>query len=205
MSCLQCPPGKYQTGLGSPDENYCIDCEAGKFQSLSGAFICTLCDAGKFSSAINVSSSLQCQSCSANFFSAAGSASCSADCPAGSFPGNAMQCEKCDSGKYLSYRGGKNRSECHLCSPGTYSTAVGVSSGNCILCASGKYQTGLGLIAEVNCTLCAAGKHQTGKGMHTFCCLPKYMMSTRVKGAFIYFTLSDMWGTNLIFVVYEVS
>ena len=184
-SCQQCLPGKFQTGLGSPNDNYCMGCEAGKFQSQSGAFSCLLCDAGKYSSAMNVSSSLQCQSCSANFFSAAGSASCSAECPAGTFPGNGMRCDNCDSGKYLSYSGSKNPSECLLCSSGTYSTASGVTSINtcqfcqvgyfsnqgaerCMDCGSGKYQTGIGASAVSDCKLCENGKYSRASNASAF-------------------------------------
>ena len=184
-SCLRCLPGKFQTGLGSPNENYCMGCEAGKFQSQNGAFSCMLCDAGKFSSAMSVSSSTQCQSCSANFFSAAGSASCSADCPAGTFPGSGMRCENCDSGKYLSYRGSKNPSECLLCSAGTYSTASGVSSINtcqfcqvgyfsnegaekCMDCGSGMYQTGIGASSVSDCKPCDHGKYSRASNASAF-------------------------------------
>ncbi|KDO27716.1 hypothetical protein SPRG_22196, partial [Saprolegnia parasitica CBS 223.65] len=176
-----CPVGSFNNGTGLPAITNCTVCTPGSFCASVGLVQPTaLCQAGFFCNAGAVNAFGQTTSQLVNGTLSANASSC----PSGSYcPVGTYQPVPCPVGTYLPTRGGRQLSDCQLCTPGQYFDTTGAvaPSGPCdpgyfcqhnnavarpttnfcpsgssapTLCAAGTYSISTG---ASQCTPCPAG------------------------------------------------
>ncbi|KDO16495.1 hypothetical protein SPRG_17985 [Saprolegnia parasitica CBS 223.65] len=126
-----CPVGSFNNGTGLPAITNCTVCTPGSFCASVGLVQPTaLCQAGFFCNAGAVNAFGQTTSQLVNGTLSANASSC----PSGSYcPVGTYQPVPCPVGTYLPTRGGRQLSDCQLCTPGQYCDTTGAvaPSGPC--------------------------------------------------------------------------
>lgn len=169
--CLECPPGKHQTGA---KQSTCQNCTTGQFSKVSGAFACKQCVNGKFQS---LAGQRQCNLCATGTFSATGllgGTACSAVCPAGKFANaTSRTCDNCEAGKFSQ----NGQTQCTDCEAGKFAQHAGQT--RCKICSAGQFNNETG---QSKCKGCPAGTSQLAPGstICTNCPLGKFPLTLAI-------------------------
>ena len=153
-SCLGCPSGKYNNGVGLSS---CLSCPAGKFTDSPGQTSCKSCDAGGYCETEGADTSMVWLPCAAGFWSAVTGLNSSSGCVA------------CPPGTGQPTLGATSSASCLPCARGTASSASNTSI--CPQCAKGKYANVTGM---ADCVLCTDGVCPVGSSAQLPCAAGRY-------------------------------
>jgi len=174
--------------------NTCSACERGKYKDSSGNVVCNSCMPGKYSTTTAARSINTCQQCRQHSASVeANGAATGCICNAGYSGQFSHSCTACEAGKYKDTNANMN---CHLCAPGSFSTAIAAtSSDTCQICSRTHHTSAAGsdspddCVCNVGysgtdtCTACVRGKYKAfiGNGVCDSCMSGKYSLATAAR------------------------
>ena len=149
IKCNLCEKGQYSLNEGNTKFTTCVNCPAGTYTDFDGADSeenCISCVAGLWNNNMGSISKSACKFCPSGFYSENEKSITDNDC------------KICKSGKFSKFQGSSSINNCLDCPAGFFSDGAGPS---CTSCSPGMYSSTMGV---VECLSCLEGRYSSEEG-----------------------------------------